>query len=114
MHWFTRTGLLCLLSLILPTSFGLVDRLSEHLGDSTRDPAVLDRAASAQKGWAERRLHEDPGLGLVVMGHTHRPALSEPFPGRQYCNPGAWMDGMRYAVATASTVELRSWQSSTQ
>ncbi|HEX9164795.1 MAG TPA: UDP-2,3-diacylglucosamine diphosphatase, partial [Gemmatimonadales bacterium] len=83
MHWLTRNrpALACFRLIPPDLSFGLVDRLSGHLGDSTRDPAVLDRAASAQKGWAESRLREDPSLGLVVMGHTHRPALSEPFPG---------------------------------
>jgi UDP-2,3-diacylglucosamine pyrophosphatase LpxH len=43
------------------------------------------------------------------MGHTHTPAQSEPFPGRRYCNPGAWLDGFRYAVATEQAVELRQF-----
>lgn len=113
MHRLTRNrAALAGFRLIPPDlSFGLVDRMSHHLADSTRDPAVLDRAAAEQQVWAEARLGEDPGLGLVVMGHTHRPALSEPFPGRHYCNPGAWMDGCHYAVATGTTVELRRWTS---
>jgi UDP-2,3-diacylglucosamine pyrophosphatase LpxH len=43
------------------------------------------------------------------MGHTHRPVLTEPTPGRQYVNPGAWMDGYRYAVISETGAELRTW-----
>jgi UDP-2,3-diacylglucosamine hydrolase len=113
-HRLTRNRLaLACFRLIPPDlSFRLVDRLSGHLADSTRDEAVLDRAAATQRAWAEARLRTDRELGLVVMGHTHRPAVSEPIPGRHYCNPGAWMDAMRYAVATGSAVELRTWTGS--
>jgi UDP-2,3-diacylglucosamine hydrolase len=91
--------------------FWLADRMSHGLGNSTRDPAVLDRAAVRQKEWAERTLRESPELGLVVMGHTHRTALTEPEPGRQYLNPGAWLDGFCYAVATEKGAEVRSFGS---
>jgi hypothetical protein len=43
------------------------------------------------------------------MGHTHRPALIEPFPERRYVNPGAWLDGLRYAIATDHGVELHQY-----
>ena len=89
--------------------FWLVDRLSGRLGDSTRDPRVLDQAAVRQREYAERLLAADPSLSLVVLGHTHRPALSEPAPGRQYLNPGAWYDGWRYALATETGAELRQF-----
>ena len=80
--------------------FWLVDKMSRVLGDTTRDPAVLARAAEWQKQWAANRLGEDPDLGAVVMAHTHRPALEEPTPGQIYLNPGAWMEGYRYGVLT--------------
>lgn len=90
--------------------FRLVDRMSTRLADATRDQAVLERAAVRQQEWALRRLAEEPELRFLVMGHTHRPAL-HPLPsGATYVNPGAWMDGFRYAVATAAGVELRQWQ----
>jgi UDP-2,3-diacylglucosamine hydrolase len=112
MHRLTRsrTGLALFRQVPVDAAFRLVDRMSGRLADSTRDHAVLDRAADAQRAWAEQQLRTDPGLGLVVMGHTHRPALTEPSPGRRYCNPGAWMDGLRYAVATDSSVELRHYR----
>ena len=90
--------------------FRLVDLLSPALGDHTFDEATLERAASLQRAWAERFLAEEPSVGLVILGHTHRAAVSEPMPGRQYLNPGAWLDGFRYGIATESGAELRSWE----
>lgn len=88
---------------------GIVDRMSSTLADSTRDPAVLDRAQARQAAWARDRMQADPGIGLLVMSHTHRPAVAEPFPGRHYLNPGAWIEGHRYAVVTADGIELRQF-----
>ncbi|HRZ10743.1 MAG TPA: hypothetical protein P5319_12740, partial [Gemmatimonadales bacterium] len=62
-----------------------------------------------QRAWGEAQLAQDPGLGCIVMGHTHRPVLSEPFPGRQFLNPGAWLDGHRYGVVTPTGAELATW-----
>jgi len=85
----------------------LVDYLSPRLGDHTPDPSQVTAAAARQVEWAARLLDAEPDLGLVVMGHTHRAAVVEHAPGRQYLNPGAWFDGFRYAVATESQAELR-------
>jgi UDP-2,3-diacylglucosamine hydrolase len=111
MHRLTRnrTGLAFFRAIPPDLSFHLIDRMSSHLADATRDAAVLDRAAAAQQAWATGALGADPGLALIVMGHTHRPAVHEPFPGRRYCNPGAWMDGYRYAIARRDGIELRHY-----
>jgi UDP-2,3-diacylglucosamine hydrolase len=87
----------------------LVDRLAPHLGNHLPSDQMLDSAAQRQRVWAERRLADEAELGLIVMGHTHRPALQELGPGRHYLNPGAWFDGSRYAVATESAAELRGF-----
>jgi UDP-2,3-diacylglucosamine hydrolase len=92
----------------------LVDLLSPVLGDHTVNEAKLERAASRQRDWAERLLTQDPTIGLLIMGHTHRAVLTEPAAGRQYLNPGAWFDGFRYAVATESEAELRSFTPAAQ
>jgi UDP-2,3-diacylglucosamine hydrolase len=84
----------------------LVDLLSPVLGDHTVNEAKLARAAARQSHWAERLLAEEPAIGLLIMGHTHRPVLTELAAGQQYLNPGAWFDGFRYAVATESGAEL--------
>ena len=77
------------------------------LADSTKDQAVLDRAQRAQAAYARQLLDGRPDLDLVLLAHTHRPALETLARGRAYCNPGAWLDGFRYAVVTESAVELR-------
>lgn len=89
--------------------FWLADRMSHGLGNNTRDAAVLDRAAVRQREWAERTLRETPELGIVIMGHTHRTALTEPVPGRQYLNPGAWLDGFHYAVVGETSARLEQY-----
>jgi len=87
--------------------FGLVDVMNHRLGNTVTDPAALADASQRQRRWAEARLAAEPSLGLIIMGHTHRPAVSEPSPGRWYVNPGAWFDGGRYAVCSKDRVELR-------
>ena len=89
--------------------FWLADRLSGVLADSTKDSAVLDRAQAAQRAYALALLARRPDLDLILLAHTHRPAVETVTPGRTYCNPGAWLDGFRYAVVTRSTVELRQF-----
>jgi UDP-2,3-diacylglucosamine pyrophosphatase LpxH len=51
-----------------------------------------------------------PDLELVILAHTHRPALERLPDGRTYLNPGAWIDGYRYAVVTRESVELRQFE----
>ncbi len=89
--------------------FRLVDFLSPALGDHTHDEATLARAADRQRAWAEALLASERSLGLVIMGHTHRPVIADLEGGRQYLNPGAWFDNFRYAIATETGAELRSF-----
>jgi UDP-2,3-diacylglucosamine hydrolase len=91
-------------------AFWVVDRMTHSLGNTEREEAVLERASDRQRAWAEAELARDPTLGCLVMGHTHRPVLSEPFPGRQFLNPGAWLDGFRYGVVTPVGAELATWR----
>ena len=90
--------------------FWIAHRLSGTLADHTRDPAVLDRAARAQAQYAEELLRRRPDLGLVILAHTHRAALAELGNGRAYLNPGAFLDGGRYAIVTQDAVELKTFQ----
>jgi len=70
---------------------------------------VLDRAEAAQAAYARALLEQRTELSLVVMAHTHRPRLDHVSDGRAYLNPGAFLDGGRYAVVTRETVELRQF-----
>ena len=90
--------------------FWIADKLSGHLADSTKDKAVLDRAARAQSEYAKSLFERRGELGLIVLAHTHRPALEQLPGGRAYLNPGAWLDGGRYAIVTNDRVELRQFK----
>jgi UDP-2,3-diacylglucosamine hydrolase len=90
--------------------FWIADKLSGRLADHTKDKAVLDRAATAQREYARKLLERRADLGLVILAHTHRPALETVPGGRAYLNPGAWLDGGRYAVVTRDGVELKQFQ----
>ena len=111
MHRVTRHPLTIRLfrSLHPDLGFWIADKLSGRLADSTRDAAVLDRAARAQTQYARDLLARRADLDLVVLGHTHRPALQQFANGGVYVNPGAWLDGYRYAVVTSDRIDLRTF-----
>jgi UDP-2,3-diacylglucosamine hydrolase len=89
--------------------FWIADLFSRHLADNTKDRAVLDRAAAAQRSWAADFLTRHPEVQLVIMAHTHRPILERLPDGRAYVNPGAFLDGGRYAVINGDAVELKQF-----
>ena len=89
--------------------FWIADKLSGTLADNTKDKAVLDRAEGAQAAYARALLKRRPELALVVMAHTHRPRLDVLADGRVYLNPGAFLDGGKYAIVTREAVELKSF-----
>ena len=101
---------IALFRMLHPTlGFWIADRLSGALADSTKGKAVLDRAETAQAAYAREVLARRPELSLVVMAHTHRPRLEHVGNGRAYVNPGAFLDGGRYAVVTREDVALRQF-----
>ena len=89
--------------------FRLVEMLSPRLGDDSADESKLEAAAAEQRAWAAKLLAREPELGMVIMGHTHRAELSRTPAGGTYLNPGAWFDGLRYAIATEDGAELRQF-----
>jgi UDP-2,3-diacylglucosamine hydrolase len=89
--------------------FRLVEALSPHLGDQETGEDRLEAAAAHQRAWASQLLAREPELGMVIIGHTHRPELSRMADGGTYLNPGAWFEGLRYAVATEDGAELRQF-----
>lgn len=111
MHRFTRHPLtVAVFRLLHPTvGFWIADLFSRHLADTTKDHAVLDRAAAAQRQWAAAFLERRPDIGLVIMAHTHRAMADRRPDGRGYLNPGAFLDGGRYAVVSRDAVELQQF-----
>ena len=110
-HWLLRQpAAVAVFRTLHPTiGFWIADKLSRTLADSTKNTAVLDRAEAAQATYAKTLLERRPELALVVMAHTHRPRLDWLADGRAYLNPGAFLDGGRYAVVTRETVELKTF-----
>jgi UDP-2,3-diacylglucosamine hydrolase len=111
MHRFTRhPATVAVFKLLHPTiGFWIADFFSRHLADNTKDRAVLDRAAAAQREWAAAFLQQRPDVDLVIMAHTHRPVLDRQPDGRTYLNPGAFLDGGRYALLTTEGAELKQF-----
>lgn len=90
-------------------SFWMVRHLSKHLARRRWDESAIARAAAAQESFATSLLESRPELELVVLGHTHRAALDKVGANRWYLNPGAWIDGYRYAVIGAEGPSLHEF-----
>ena len=92
----------------IPASLGfrIARSLGHNPGDVAKHPELIDMAAARQVAWAEREMLRDPAVGVLVMGHTHRAAVREIAPERWYVNPGAWLDGRRYALVGSTGIEL--------
>ena len=86
--------------------WALVGRMSRWLARKSVHTAVTQHAAAIQGEYAHDLLEQRPELELVVLGHTHKPVLEEVERGRWYVNPGAWMDGLRYARINEMGPEL--------
>lgn len=87
--------------------FWLTRRFSRALAGSSVRESSLSRAAIEQARMAHQLLERRRELNLVVMGHTHRPVLELVEPARWYLNPGAWIEGLCYAVVGSEGPELR-------
>lgn len=81
-------------------------------GKVGHDIAARGRARYIEE-WARDRLREDPGLELVICGHSHLPAVLEVEPGRYYLNAGDWIQRDTYiTVSPGIPPELRRWDRS--
>ena len=89
--------------------FALVRRMSKHLGSRRDDEDTARRAVATQERYATKIMAERQELDVIILGHTHRPVLQLCGERRWYLNPGAWMDGFRYAVISRDGPELRSF-----
>lgn len=85
--------------------FWAADKMGHNLDHGEAHPEEVQAAADRQHRWAISELQRVPDIKVLVMGHTHREAVVE-LDGRWYLNPGAWLDGWRYAVLDDSGVAL--------
>ncbi len=89
----------------------LVRRMSRGLAKGSRRGEVLRRSGEEQAAYARAELARRPDLDLLVLGHTHRPALEAVGDNRWYVNPGAWMEGLCYAVVDERGPHLEQFTS---
>ncbi len=86
--------------------FWIADKLGHNLDYGVTHPEAVAAAADRQQRWAVAQLQADATLGAIVMGHTHREAVVEVGQGQWYINPGAWLDGHRYATLDEHGAQL--------
>lgn len=87
----------------------LVTRVARRFPGKWTDTDVRRRSAAAQATYARHLLRERSDVDLLILGHTHEAVLEEVGQRRWYLNPGAWMDGCRYALITGEGPQLRRW-----
>jgi UDP-2,3-diacylglucosamine hydrolase len=80
-----------------------------------RGSSRTSRAYTSQKDFGEEegllkfaRERISEGIDIVVMGHRHRPSLTEIGTG-VYVNLGDWVSFNTYAVMEAGTIRLMTW-----
>jgi UDP-2,3-diacylglucosamine hydrolase len=59
-------------------------------------------------------LKAQPGLELLIYGHSHVATLERMPTGNVYANAGSWLDAPTYLVATAERIALREWRGSAE
>ncbi len=85
----------------------LVDRIGPRLGDGRNNREAMAASAARQEKWAHEHLAANQDIDVLVMAHSHVPVVQQHKARRVYLNPGAWLDGCRYAVVDAAFAELR-------
>ena len=83
--------------------------LSRRRSGGSEHQAQMTGAALAQARSARALLEQRSDLDLVVLAHTHYAYLEQISPKRWYLNPGAWENGLEYAMVTERGPELRRW-----
>ncbi|HJU65417.1 MAG TPA: UDP-2,3-diacylglucosamine diphosphatase [Gemmatimonadaceae bacterium] len=88
-------------------------RLARGTSQASRDMQTSDEGEGLRRV-AHERLHREPGVELLVYGHSHVASL-ERVPGAGvYANAGSWLVEPTFLVVTPDAIELRRWRGSTQ
>ena len=88
-------------------------RLARGSSNASRNYRARD-AGAGLRTVAHATLEASPELDLLVLGHSHVPALERAARGAVYANAGSWLDAPTYLVVTPERVELREWNGSAE
>lgn len=84
------------------------------LGSSSASRTYSSRdGGSGLRAIAHARLEREPELDLLVMGHSHVPALERTPEGSVFANAGSWLDSPTYLAIDDDRIALRTWSDST-
>ena len=88
-------------------------RLARGSSSASRNYRARD-AGAGLRAVAHTTLEANPGLDLLVFGHSHVPALERVPQGSVYANAGSWLDAPTYLVVRPERIELRAWNGSAE
>jgi UDP-2,3-diacylglucosamine hydrolase len=88
-------------------------RLARGSSKASRTYRARDEGAGL-RAVAHTTLEANAELDLLVLGHSHVPALERTVRGAVYANAGSWLDAPTYLVVTPERTELRAWDGSAE
>ena len=91
--------------------------LSSRVATGSSEASRTHRARDGGAGLRDvafATLDANPGLDLVLFGHSHVRALQRAPGGGVYANAGSWLDLPTFLVLTPERVELRRWTGSAE
>ena len=88
-------------------------RLAMGTSHTSRNTRARDGGEGLRRV-AREQLAAEPGLELIIYGHSHVPALERTPGGGVYANAGSWLGEPTFLVATPDRLELRRWDGSAE
>ena len=88
-------------------------RLARGASNASRTYPARD-AGAGLRAVAHAMLDRTAALDLLILGHSHVPALERTARGAVYANAGSWLDAPTYLVVTPERIELREWDGSAE
>jgi UDP-2,3-diacylglucosamine hydrolase len=88
-------------------------RLARGSSRASRTYRARDTGAGL-RAVAHATLDANAALDLLVLGHSHVPALERAPRGGVYANAGSWLDAPTYLAVTPDQIELRAWNGSAE
>jgi UDP-2,3-diacylglucosamine hydrolase len=96
---------------LLHPDFGM--KLARATSHTSRNTRPRDKGAGL-RSVGVNLLTQRPELDLVIMGHSHVPAMERVATGGVFSNPGAWLDSPTYLVIDDERITLRRWTGSAE